>query len=105
MKKRLRRAFRACADWCREHRHDAVEQQQQVLNVKLRGHYQYYGLPTNYRSLRQFYRGVQRLWHKWLNRRTRGRPLSWPRYKQLLRRYPLLRPRIMHAWASTASFA
>ncbi len=105
MKKRLRRALLALAEWCRAHRHDAVEQQQHVLNAKLRGHYQYYGLPTNYRSLRQFYRGVQRLWHKWLNRRTRGRTLPWPRYKQLLRRHPLLRPRIMHAWASTARFA
>ncbi|MDH3317874.1 MAG: group II intron reverse transcriptase/maturase [Gammaproteobacteria bacterium] len=105
MKKRLKRAFLALAEWCRVHRHDAVDQQQQLLNAKLRGHYQYYGRPTNYRSLWQFHRGVRRLWHKWLTRRTRGRTLSWQRYQQLLRRYPLLRPRIMHAWARPASFA
>jgi len=28
MKKRLKRAFKAMADWCREHRHDLVEAQQ-----------------------------------------------------------------------------
>lgn len=99
MKKRLQRAFKAVAEWCRDHRHDPVAQQQEVLNAKLRGHYQYYGRPTNYRSLWQFYRGVRRLWHKWLRRRTRGPNLPWPRYAQLLRRHPLLRPRIMHAWA------
>jgi len=99
MQKRLRRAFKAVAAWCRAHRHDPVAQQQQTLNAKLRGHYQYYGRPTNYRSLWQFYRGVRRLWHKWLSRRTRGPNLPWPRYAQLLRRHPLLCPRIMHAWA------
>jgi hypothetical protein len=72
MQKRLKRAFKAVAKWCREHRHDPVEQQHAALNAKLRGHYQYYGRPTNYRSLWQFFRGVRRLWHKWLTRRTRG---------------------------------
>ena len=99
MKTRVRRAFKAVAEWCREHRHDPVAQQHQALNAKLRGHYQYYGRPTNYRSLWQFYRGVRRLWHKWLSRRTRGPSLPWSRYEQLLRRHPLLRPRIMHSWA------
>jgi RNA-directed DNA polymerase len=101
MKKRLKRAFKAAADWCREHRHDEMSEQQKALNAKLRGHYQYYGRPTNYRSLWQFYRGVLHLWQKWLNRRTRGRTLSRGVYEQLLRRHPLLPPRIMHPWART----
>jgi RNA-directed DNA polymerase len=88
MKKRLKRAFKAMAEWCRAHRHDPVAQQH-TLNAKLRGHYQYYGRPTNYRRLWQFYRGVLRLWHKWLNRRTRGNSLPWAAYVQLLRRHPL----------------
>jgi group II intron reverse transcriptase/maturase len=100
MKKRLRRSLKAVAEWCRTHRHAPVDLQQYMLNAKLRGHYQYYGRPTNYCGVRQFYRGVQRLWHKWLNRRTRGKSLSWQRFKHLLRRYPLLRPRITHAWVT-----
>jgi RNA-directed DNA polymerase len=105
MKKRLRRALKAIAEWCREHRHDPVAQQQEALNRKLRGHYQYYGRPTNYRSLWKFYRGVRHLWRKWLNRRTRGKTLSWETYQQLLRRHPLLRPWIARPWAGTASLA
>jgi hypothetical protein len=100
MNKRLRRAFKLIAEWCRTHRHAPIEMQQCILNAKLRGHYQYYGRPTNYRSLRQFYVGVRRLWHKWLHRRTRGKSLSWSRYRHLLQRYPLLRPRITHAWVT-----
>jgi RNA-directed DNA polymerase len=103
MKKRLRRALKAITAWCREHRHEFVEKQREILNAKLRGHYQYYGRPTNYRSLWQFYRGVRRTWKTWLNRRTRGKTLSWEVYAQLLRRQPLLRPWIARPWAETAS--
>ncbi len=74
-----------------------------MLNAKLRGHYQYFGRPTNYRSLWQFYRGVRRVWRKWLNRRTRGKTLPWGVYQELLDRHPLLRPHITHTWAGAGS--
>ena len=105
MAKRLRRGLKAIAAWCQEHRHDPVDQQQKTLNAKLRGHYQYYGRPTNYRSIRQFYRVVQCIWRKWLSRRTRGRGLTWERFNAILRQYPLLPPRITHAWAGAGSHA
>jgi RNA-directed DNA polymerase len=101
--KRLRRGLKAVAEWCQRYRHEPVSKQQQTLNAKLRGHYQYYGRPTNYRSLWQFYRRVLRIWRKWLSRRTRGRGLTWERYAQLLQQHPLLRPRITHAWAGAGS--
>jgi transposase InsO family protein len=103
MRKRLRRSVQAVAQWCQQHRHDPVEKQAAALNAKLRGHYQYYGRPTNSRCLQRFYRLVRRLWQKWLNRRTRGKTLDWARYQRLLQRHPLLLPRICHAWASTGS--
>lgn len=100
MKKRLRRGLKAIADWCQRHRHDALDYQQRMLNAKLRGHYLYYGRPTNYRSLWQFFRTVRRLWRKWLNSRTRGRHLTWETFAKLLARFPLLRPYITHAWTA-----
>jgi RNA-directed DNA polymerase len=103
MKKRLRRSLRAVGDWCRMHRHDDVAAQHKTLNAKMRGHYQYYGRPSNYRSLWQFYRSVRRIWKQSLNRRTRGKTLTWPRFAQLLERHPLPRPRIARAWPGAAS--
>jgi group II intron reverse transcriptase/maturase len=105
MAKRLRRGLKAIAEWCQEHRHDPVGQQQKILNAKLRGHYQYYGRPTNYHSIWQFYREVRRTWRKWLSRRTRGRWLTWERFAAILRQHPLLPPRITHAWAGARSTA
>jgi RNA-directed DNA polymerase len=100
MRKRLQRSLKKVTAWCREHRHDPVEEQQEALNRKLRGHYQYYGRSTNLRSLVEFHHKVRRIWQKWLNRRTRGNTLNWPAYTQLLRRHPLLRPRLSRPWRS-----
>jgi len=86
-----------------------VDVQQQTLNAKLRGHYEYYGRPTNYRSLWQFYRGVRRLWHKWLNRRTRGKSLpDWARefdcasWAQFFLKYVLAHPAVTCAIPATS---
>jgi RNA-directed DNA polymerase len=103
MKKRLRRSLNAVSEWCQTHRHVDVELQWKSLNAKLRGHYEYYGRPTNSRSLQQFYRGVRRVWRKWLNRRTRGKTLTWDKYQELLDRLPLLPPRITRPWRRAAS--
>ena len=103
--KRLRRGLKAIAEWCKQHRRTPVNQQQEALNAKLRGHYQYYGRPTNYYSIWQFYRRVCRIWREWLGRRTRGRPLTWDRYNAILRQHPLLIPRITHAWVGAGRYA
>ncbi|GAC1662845.1 MAG: group II intron reverse transcriptase/maturase [Candidatus Dormibacteraceae bacterium] len=103
MKKRLRRSLKAVSEWCRRHLHDDVAEQRRTLNAQLSGHFQYYGRPTNYRSLWQFYRTVRGIWKKWLNRRTRGRTLTWDTYNCLLDRYPLAVPRITRSWAGAAS--
>ena len=105
MRKRLRRSLAEISEWCQRHRHDPVEQQREALNRKLRGHYQYYGRPTNYQSLWSFHRSVRRIWKKWLGRRTRGKSFTWAKYAKLLQRHPLLRPRITHPSGGSGSHA
>jgi RNA-directed DNA polymerase len=105
MKKRFKRALTAIAEWCQENRHDPVNEQQKTLNAKLRGHYQYYRRPTNYRSIRKFHREVCHIWRKWLSRRTRGDGMTWEKFAAILRRHPLMRPRILHSWQGAGSHA
>ncbi len=105
MRKRLRRSLIRISAWCQRHRHDPLVEQRRALNAILRGHYQYYGRPTNFHSLWKFYRGVRRAWRKWLNRRTRGRSLPWHLYNKLLNAYPLQRPYIAQPWAGAVSRA
>jgi RNA-directed DNA polymerase len=98
--KRLRRALGRFDDWCREHRHDPLPAQREMLGKMLNGHYQYYGITGNFRSLQRLYRMVQRVWHKWLSRRSRKAPKNWDWMNALLARLPLPRPRIVHSWVA-----
>jgi RNA-directed DNA polymerase len=89
---RLSRAVHAIAHWCRDNRHRPVSEQWRMLCQKVRGHYGYYGLPANWSRLSAFLRAVGAAWHKWLNRRSSRRWLTWPRWQALLQRFPLPPP-------------
>ena len=87
---RLARALRQVTTWCRRFRHLSIGEQHQTLNRKLRGHYGYYGITGNFRSLKRFKEAVQVIWRKWLNRRSQRARMNWERYHSLLKHYPLL---------------
>ncbi len=95
--KRLSRAVRSIAQWCRRHRHRPVAEQHHTLSQKVRGHYAYYGITGNGRALAGFLDAVQRCWRKWLDRRNRQREMDWDKFNRLLQRYPLPPPRIVHS--------
>ncbi|HUP62496.1 MAG TPA: group II intron reverse transcriptase/maturase [Thermoanaerobaculia bacterium] len=102
-KSRLTRAIRKVAEWFRGNRHRKVADQHRDLVPKLRGHYQYYGITGNGRALHSFYEAVRREWQRWLNRRSQRNNMTWERFEQMLRRYVLPRPRIVHAYAAQRS--
>lgn len=91
---RLRRAITAVAEWCRRHRHWAVKEQHAALTRRIRGHFNYFGVSGNLRSLQLLVHEVRRCWLKWLRRRSNRTRLTWQRYAALLERFPLPRPRI-----------
>jgi RNA-directed DNA polymerase len=97
---RLGRAIRAATDWCRRHRHLPVEEQHRALARKLTGHYNYFGVNGNFVALHRLRRAVERVWRKWLNRRSQNARMYWWRFRELLRRFPLPAPRIkVQIWA------
>jgi group II intron reverse transcriptase/maturase len=69
------------------------------VNQKLRGHYSYYGITFNYRGPREYHDKVERLLHKWLNKRGGKKKWTWERVSKLLREWvPLEKPRIYHSF-------
>ena len=68
-----------------------------ALSLKLRGHYAYYGITGNFAALRVLRRLTERVWQKWLNRRSSRRHMPWDRFKRLLERYPLPVEHIVHS--------
>jgi RNA-directed DNA polymerase len=89
---RFTRALKALNQWMRRERHLPVAEQAKILGKKLRGHYGYYGIRWNARALARLGHEAQRLWYKWLARRSQ-RGLTWSKFSRLLKHYPLPPPR------------
>lgn len=82
----------------RQRRHEPPAKQHRWLCSVVRGHYNYYGVPTNHRALVTFHRAVQQCWYRQLQRRDQRS--HWPvsKYKHFDTRYPLPTPRVVHPW-------
>ena len=84
---RLRRAIQLAYDWCRRQRHQPIGTQHAALTRRLRGHFNYFGVNDNTRSLELLVRATERSWYKWLSRRSQ-RGLTWESFAALLKRFP-----------------
>ena len=81
-------------EWVKAERHLPVRQLIEALNTRLQGHYNYYGVIGNYRSLWSYFRQAARLLMKWLGRRSQKSRMTWGKFNALLKRFPLKEPRI-----------
>jgi group II intron reverse transcriptase/maturase len=94
-KSRLRRSLATLQERMRQIRHFAITDQVHEINLILRGHYAYYGIAGNLRSLLKVYRTVERYWRKMLQSRSRdGKRLTWEIFTKIKERCPLLRPKL-----------
>jgi len=80
--------------WLKQNRTLRVRDLISALNRKLRGHFQYFGVTGNINSIADFLYYTQRMLFKWLNRRSQRRSYSWNGFNDLLKVFPLVRPRI-----------
>lgn len=94
--KRLRRAMKAIWKWCRYNRHTPLKEQYRTLCMKLRGHYQYYGLRGNYKPLEVVYKHTKEAWKYWLSRRSRASHITWEQFERIQAKWSLPKPRIIH---------
>jgi group II intron reverse transcriptase/maturase len=95
-RKRRNRFMRMLWSWCKENRHEPLSEQHETLCSKLRGFYQYYGVRNNFKVLEVVYEYAEKAWKHWLGRRHRGGYISHKKFNNILVRYPLPRPRIVH---------
>ena len=93
-KSRLRRSLASLQELMRRIRHYAISDQASEINAVLRGHYAYYGVAGNLRSLIKVYQVVERYWRRMLCSRSRDGRLNWDRFNQIKERNPLLRPKL-----------
>lgn len=84
----------------RKRRHERVPEQYAWLSSVLRGHYHYYGVPTNYRALHQFRERVRASWHCQLQRRSQRAGWNREQRASFDKLHPLPPPKIHHPWPS-----
>jgi len=77
----------------------SVKEWWKFLASKMRGHYAYYGVTDNSRSIAKYYLEVIILVHKWLNRRSQRKSMNWEGYEKYLEKFPLPKPRIVHKFS------
>jgi group II intron reverse transcriptase/maturase len=82
----------------RRRRHDRPAEQYVWLSSVLRGHYNYYGVPSNYAALASMRYQIRELWHCQLQRRSQRARWSARQRDHFDTRFPLPAPRITHPW-------
>ena len=92
-------ALQRIRQWIREHRAQKQCELFKTLKAKLQGTWDYYGLIGNFRRMQLLYQETCRALHKWLNRRSQRKSLTWPEVDRLLARFQVPTPRIMETKA------
>lgn len=96
-RKKLTAKLNEMYEWCRTNRHQPMWEQRRQIELKLKGHYQYYGVSFNIRSLQVYRQRVREMWRKWLNRRG-GKPMTYESLERYLKVFPLPQPYIKHSF-------
>lgn len=98
-KQNLNRKLKETKEWLKKIRNQIVMKEWwPALRAKLIGHYNYFGISGNMRSLRQFYDRVYNLVFKWINRRSQKKSMTRERYNAYLQWNPLPMPKIYHSF-------
>lgn len=97
MRKRMTAKLHEVKADLQRRRHLPIEDQGRWLRSVVRGHYAYYGVPTNYRALDSFRSTVARLWYRSLLRRSQKARLNWTRMNRVIA-YWLPSATIVHPW-------
>ncbi len=94
-KKKLKVKKAEISVWMRKNMHEPVKTLIDGINIKLNGHYRYYGITGNYTHMSKFrYYIIRRLFWT-LNRRSQRRSYTWEEFNErILRKLPIKTPKI-----------
>jgi group II intron reverse transcriptase/maturase len=93
-KKRLKRSISKIQETLRQIRHWSIKDQADKINQMLRGHYNYYGMAGNFKSLYKVYHRTESYWRKMLSSRSRKGYVTWTKFQEIKTLFPLLRPKL-----------
>jgi len=101
---RLRRSMSHLKDRIREAMHWNVKVQIDRINRTLRGHYNYYGMGGNSRSLNKVYYFAMQYLRKTLSRRSQKSQVTWELFAKIIKKHPILLPYIKIPYTEFANY-
>ena len=87
--KKHRAALKDFADWIKANRHKRLERLIPMLNRKVVGFCNYFGLSGNSLSVGRIFDRILDSLYKWLNRRSQRRSFTWAGMKAMLKHFGL----------------
>ena len=93
-RKKYTQKLKAMKEWLYANNDLPVKELIAKLNKKLIGHYRYYGISFNIKKLGSFLHFTQRYLCKALNRRSQMKSYTWDGFADMLKVYPLAKPKI-----------
>lgn len=92
-KKKLRGKVQEMKEWLRKRMHCKVSETIKLMNIKLLGHYRYYGITDNTESIRSYYEISAKILYKVLNRRSQKNKYSYKEYYEKIQKQ-IIRPKV-----------
>ena len=92
--KKFRQKIRDIKVWLYANRDQPLKKLMGMLNLKLIGHYRYYGISFNGRMISNYKQQVRELLFKVLNRRSDRKSYTREGFIEMLKYYPLVMPKI-----------
>ena len=92
--KKFRKKVKAMKEWLYRHRDTPLKLIMKTVNMKLVGHYRYYGVSFNSRWIANFWFQTRELLFKILNRRSNRRSYTRAEFVDMLKYYPLATPKV-----------
>ena len=90
--KKFRQKIRDIKVWLYANRDQTLKKLMGMLNLKLTGHYRYYGISFNGRMISNYKQQVRELLFKVLNRRSDRKSYTREGFIEMLKYYPLAMP-------------
>lgn len=92
--KKFRQKLKDLKIWLYDNRTMRLKELIKMLNKKLIGHYQYYGVSSNSRMTANYLHRAKQLLFKVLNRRSSRKSYLWDTFLEMLKTYPLAKPKV-----------
>lgn len=97
-KKRMKSKLVKVKQWIRTNRHSGTLQELwDRFRIGLLGHIRYFGVSFNTRYVQVFVHKAVSIFHKWINRRSQRKSISWDKFYEFIRVNPLPKVQVYHS--------